>query len=100
MLKMMVGMFVLITKILFGCSDGGRTTNKYTSLPGGGFHHHGGFLAGYFNFFRGNPDNPADSFSNKYEDYSDEGYNFDEVPIYSDVSEKYLQHVFSNYTSI
>ena len=48
MLKMMVGMFVLITIILFGCSDGGRTTNKYTSLPGGGFHHHGGFLAGYF----------------------------------------------------
>ena len=46
----------------------GRTTNKYTSLTGGGFHHHGGFLAGYFNFFRGSRDNPADSFSHRYEE--------------------------------
>ena len=64
----MFRMLILIASILFGSAVGGRTTNKYTSLPGGGFHHHGGFLAGYFNFYRGSRDNPADSFSDKYED--------------------------------
>ena len=103
MFRMMVGMLVLIVTIAFGCSAGGRTTNKYTSLPGGGFHHHGGFLAGYFNFFRGNPENPADSFSDKYEDFSDfnhEEDNIEEAPIDSRAGEKYLQHVVLNYTSI
>ena len=65
----------------------------YTSLPGGGFHHHGGFLGGYFNFFKGNKDNPADSFSERYEeapedktDYkikqAEDYYHFDEQDVY------------------
>ena len=53
----------------------GRTTNKYTSLPGGGFHHHGGFLGGYFSFFRGSRDNPADSFSDKYDGQDEDMLN-------------------------
>merc|ERR1719312_728018 len=62
-----IGIFVNI--LLHICPTlSGRTTNKYTSLPGGGFHHHGGFLAGYFNFFKGSRDNPADSFSERYEE--------------------------------
>ena len=54
--------------LLLGPVTCGRTTNKYNSVPGGGFRHHGGFLGGYFDFYRRSRDNPADSFSDKYED--------------------------------
>ena len=50
----------------------GRTTNKYNSLPGEGFHHHGGFLGGYFDFYKGSRDNPADSFSESFQDYAED----------------------------
>ena len=62
--------FIIIITIFLHLSPVlcGRTTNKYTSLPGGGFHHHGGFLGGYFDFYKGSKDNPADSFSERYGD--------------------------------
>ena len=63
----------------------GRTTNKYTSLPGGGFHHHGGFLGGYFDFYKGSLDNPADSFSERFEDEAADIPNY--VP--NDAEEEY-----------
>ena len=45
----------------------GRSTNRFYSLADGGYHHHGGFLLGYSNFFRGDINNSQDSFSRKYE---------------------------------
>ena len=40
----------------------------YNSVLSGGFHHHGGFLGGYLDFYRGGSDNPADNFRDKYDD--------------------------------
>ena len=57
---------VCISVLAISLSEQGRTTNRFYSLANGGFHHHGGFLGGYFNFYRGSAYNPADSFSNKY----------------------------------
>ena len=50
----------------YSSSLAGRTTNKFYSLENGGYHHHGGFLAGYKEFYRGNINNSQDNFSNKY----------------------------------
>lgn len=55
-------LFLLITAGLCG-----RSTNRFYSLADGGYHHHGGFLLGYYNFFRGDINNSQDSFSRKYE---------------------------------
>ena len=55
-------LFLLITAGLCG-----RSTNRFYSLADGGYHHHGGFLLGYSNFFRGDINNSQDSFSRKYE---------------------------------
>ena len=54
--------FLLITGGLCG-----RSTNRFYSLADGGYHHHGGFLLGYYNFYKGNINNSQDSFSRKYE---------------------------------
>ena len=56
--------FLLITGVLCG-----RSTNRFYSLADGGYHHHGGFLLGYYNFFRGDINNSQDSFSRKYENH-------------------------------
>ena len=66
--------FIIIITIFLHLSPVlcGRTTNKYTSLPGGGFHHHGGFLGGYFDFYKGSKDYPADSFSERFQDYAED----------------------------
>ena len=65
---MVIFFLISMLSLLLGQGTCGRTTNKYNSVPGGGFRHHGGFLGGYFDFYRGSRDNPADSFSDKYED--------------------------------
>ena len=75
-----INFFVHLSPVLSG-----RTTNKYTSLPGGGFHHHGGFLGGYFDFYKGSLDNPADSFSERFEDEAADIPNY--VP--NDAEEEY-----------
>ena len=77
----------IILNIFFYVSPvlSGRTTTKYTSLPGGGFHHHGGFLGGYFDFYKGSRVNPADSFSEKYEEEAEDIPNY--VP--NDAEEEY-----------
>ena len=73
--------FVSVSPVLSG-----RTTTKYTRLPGGGFHHHGGFLGGYFDFYKGSRVNPADSFSEKY------GEEAEDIPNYvpKDAEEEYV----------
>ena len=50
----------------------GRSTTRFYSLAEGGFHHHGGFLGGYHNFFRGNVNNSQDNFSMKYDNLQGE----------------------------
>ena len=59
----------LLSLLLLTVSWAGRSTNRFYSLADGGYHHHGGFLAGYYNFYRGDSDNSQDSFTNKYENY-------------------------------
>ena len=73
---------VYLLLMLFDNCFGGRTTNKFYSLENGGFHHHGGFLGGYFDFYRGNINNSQDSFSRKYKKHDGERHYDGEHYIY------------------
>ena len=93
---------------LLGSVSSGRTTNKYTSLPNGGFHHHGGFLGGYFDFYIGSRHNPADSFTLKYaaddgdfdvlsNDYYYNSFLPEDVEDIADLESKYDEKDLNNY---
>ena len=49
----MVAEAALVLVLLPASLLAGRTTNKFFRREDGGFHHHGGFLGGYFDFYRG-----------------------------------------------
>ena len=88
-------------------NEAGRTTNRFYSLAGGGYHHHGGFLAGYHKFYRGNIDNPGDSFSNKYQtelgdqDIEDQTHHFHVIrePVFEEIDPRLLLEIPENTNS-
>ena len=79
-------------------SKQGRTTNRFYSLANGGYHHHGGFLGGYYDFYKGSSDNPKDNFSNKYEtekggaEFEDETHHFHIIrkPVFEEVDPRII----------
>ena len=88
-------------------NEAGRTTNRFYSLANGGYHHHGGFLAGYHNFYRGNIDNPGDSFSNKYQTElwyqvpEDQTHHFHDLrePVFEEIDPRLLLEIPPNTNS-
>ena len=83
----------LLSLLLLTVSWAGRSTNRFYSLAQGGYHHHGGFLGGYDNFFRGNINNTQDSFSMKYDNLQGEPLNGEETHHQHKLSKPVLEEV-------